>query len=146
MGLRSLSYSIDGIQIILESNGLEVSNQSFDLVDLLTINAVDIYISVNPALSSAQVFISIDGGSTVTAVGSALVLPASFLNSDDGFGMAAGIVSSSSGAVPFSVAWDFLNVTDDQPGVIETMSLIHLYSFFLVLSSKNPCLDHTPLK
>lgn len=118
----STSDSIDGVQIVLEVDDLVTLDQRFDLVDLLTINAVDIYLSVNPSLLSVQVYVSTDGGITVSPIGASISVPPSFFDNNDGFAMATGIISSSTGtsAVPFSAAWDFLNVTIDQPGQIET--------------------------
>ncbi|MBX2848027.1 MAG: hypothetical protein KTR16_06895 [Acidiferrobacterales bacterium] len=118
----SAADAIDGVQIVLEDDGIVTTDMRYDLVDLLTINAVDIYLSVDPSASTVQVYVSTDGGVTVSAVGTSITVPVSFFDDSDGFGMATGIISSSTGstAVPFSAAWDFLNVSIDQPGIIET--------------------------
>jgi len=109
-----------GIAIQLEEAGISTSNQKFDIPDILSANAVDFYISINPALNEAFFFISLDGGQTLLPLGTALTLPSSFLDATDAQGLAVGIIATSFGATeaPFSATWDFINITEDLNGTI----------------------------
>lgn len=108
----------DGIEILLESDD-GIIKERIDVPGLLDGNAVDIFIHIIPTVFQAQVYISTDGGININAIGEAVTLPDSFLDENDDKGMAAGIIATSTGASAFSSIWDFMNVTIDQPGVIE---------------------------
>ena len=111
--------SVDGAEVLLENNG-SVQSARYNIDSLLSGNAVDIYISINPANNTAQPYISIDSGVTTLPLGSPLILPSSFLSSTDNQGMAVGIIGSSFGVdAPFSAIWDFINVLEDKNGVLE---------------------------
>ena len=108
---------IDGLEVLLENEGV-TSATKHDIPNLLDGNAVDIFVSVNPAENTAQPLISIDGGVQLIPLGDPVTLPASFLDSTDNKGMAVGLISTSVGtnAPPFSAAWDFMNITADGDG------------------------------
>ncbi len=110
---------IDGVEVLLENNGL-VQSARYDIENLLSGNAVDMYFSIDPANNTAQPYVSIDNGVNVLPLGNPIVLPTSFLDAADNQGMAVGIISSSFGVgAPFSAIWDFINVLEDQNGVLE---------------------------
>ncbi len=114
---------LGGIEVMLEQNGNPVGKTyGPDVVgNLLNASAVDIFISVNPAQSTAQPYISIDGGSTKVAVGSPVQIPASWLSANDNQGLAVGVISTSIvSQKPFTATWDFIEVKPDQPQQVES--------------------------
>ncbi|MDT0646275.1 malectin domain-containing carbohydrate-binding protein [Zunongwangia sp. F260] len=111
---------LNGIEILVEDNAVP-EKQVYDVADITTNNAVDLYISINPQANTAQVYISLDGGITQQVVGSSVNLPISFLDPTDAKGMAVGFISTSVGAGPaFGATWDFINVTESKLNTLST--------------------------
>lgn len=120
---------IDGAEVLLETDGNTISER-YDVSNLISGNAVDIYISIDPASSTAQPFISTDNGVTILPLGTPIALPASWLEATDNQGMAVGIIASSFGSsAPFSAIWDFINVLEDQNGVLDPVSDTSTFDF-----------------
>jgi len=110
--------TVDGVEILLENAGAN-SGKRYNIPGLLDGNAVDIFISINPSQNTAQPYVSADNSTTLTATGPALSLPSNFLESSDAKGMAVGLIATSFGTGPeFSGIWDFINVTEDRPGIL----------------------------
>lgn len=111
-----------GIKVNFEQNGTASVN-TYNVPGILQAGAVDVYIAVNPTANTAQPYYSIDDGLTINAAGPPITLPAAYLNPADNFGLAVGIIATSNGSgVPFDASWDFLNVTEDQPGVLAALN------------------------
>ncbi|MDE3741493.1 malectin domain-containing carbohydrate-binding protein [Maribacter polysaccharolyticus] len=109
------SDGIDGFEVTVENNGTPTTT-TFDVAGLLEATAVDLYVSIDPTANSAQPFYSLNGGTTVLSLGSAITLPNNFLDPSDNQGMAVGIIATSAGPAPeFTATWDFINITADQP-------------------------------
>ncbi|MEJ1222370.1 PKD domain-containing protein [Sediminicola sp. 1XM1-17] len=107
---------IDGFEVILENGGVVTSQNTFDVPGLIQASSADIYISIDPSLNTAQPYYSIDGGETIMVLGSPINLPASFLDPNDSFGMAVGIIGTSAGpGDEFTATWDFINITENGP-------------------------------
>lgn len=102
-----------GVEVLLEDGG-SASSMTYGpgtTGDLLNASEVDLYLLVDPAAATAQPYVSIDGGTTVTSLGTAVAIPSAWLSSADNQGLAVGIISTSNGpGVEFSASWDFLNV------------------------------------
>ncbi|MFU8832605.1 MAG: choice-of-anchor D domain-containing protein, partial [Wenzhouxiangella sp.] len=80
--------------------------------DILGSDFVDLYLTVDPAVSSvvaSYVIVRDDVRGPRTAVGQPIAMPASWL-SDVANGPAIGIISTSSGADPFPASWSFVEV------------------------------------
>ena len=106
---------IDGFEVVVENAGTPTSN-SFDVANLVSANAVNLYIAVDPSSNMAQPYYSLDGGDTVIALGSAITLPTSFLDPNDTTGMAVGLIATSSTpGNEFSATWDYINILNDGP-------------------------------
>lgn len=121
--LQNGTYSSDttyGVQVLLENNGSITSTQKYNIENIISGNAIDFYVSVNPALNQAQPYLSINGGASITTIGDPIILPSNFLDATDSQGMAVGILSTSIGstAVPYSAIWDYFTITEDQSGVV----------------------------
>lgn len=124
----SVSDDIDGMEVLLEENQA-VSKARYDVPGLLDGNAVDIFINISPSSHVAQPYVSIDGGVNLTALGNPILLPESFLDSSDTAGMAVGLMATSTGSTPFSAIWDFINITEDQSGVVQTSAENNVLNF-----------------
>ena len=109
----------NGIQVLLEEDGVVQSENNFDVENLLSGNAVDFFISVKPSENTALFYVSNNNGQTVTQIGSEIPLPESFLDATDDQGLAVGIIGTSAGGGdPFSAVWDYFLITEDNPGVL----------------------------
>ncbi|MEE8599585.1 putative Ig domain-containing protein [Euzebya tangerina] len=101
-------------QVLLETGGTVDTDLTFDTAvtgDFVAANAVDLYLEVDPAAGTVQARISIDGGTTITDLGTPVAIPAAWLDGADAFGMAVGIISTSNGPGPeFAATWDFINI------------------------------------
>src|SRR5690606_38158077 len=77
--------------------------------------------SIDPVSQTAQPFYSIDSGATLHLLGSPVVLPSGFLDPMDSKGLAVGLISTSravSGSNPFTATWDYIEVYENQNGVL----------------------------
>ncbi len=90
-----------GVDVCLEEQGV-ISCNSYDVAGITAAAGVELFISVDPAANTARSFVSLDGGASVTALGSPLALPVSFLDPNDGRGMAIGMIATSRGSAPNS--------------------------------------------
>ncbi len=113
--------NLSGIAVLLEDQGIISIENKIDIPNILSANNLDIYLTINPSLNTAQPYISLNGGSTIISAGDEVALPASFLDANDNKGLAVGIIASAAGATApeFAAAWDFINITEDLEGVIE---------------------------
>lgn len=110
-----------GLQVLLEDNGVVSHNTAYDITNILNASSIQLYIAVDPASNTAQPFYSIDAGATLTLLGSPITLPNSFLDASDDHGMAVSLISTSrasSGSNPFTATWDYIEVTENQNGVL----------------------------
>ncbi|HMC00682.1 MAG TPA: hypothetical protein VKN14_06570, partial [Flavobacteriaceae bacterium] len=107
-----------GIQILLEDGGIVTHDTKYDITDILSANAVNLYISIDPAANTGQPFYSIDGGLTLNLLGSPISLPTSFLDDSDNQGLAITLISTSRNATEFTATWDFIEVYENQNGVL----------------------------
>ncbi|MGY0392014.1 malectin domain-containing carbohydrate-binding protein [Bizionia sp. KMM 8389] len=110
-----------GLQVLLESNGVITQNSSYDIADIMLSGSVDIYISINPDTNMAQPFYSLNDGESLNLLGPEILLPNNFLDPLDNQGMAAGIISTSRSdttPTPFTATWDFINVYENQDGIV----------------------------
>ncbi|WP_338733296.1 malectin domain-containing carbohydrate-binding protein [Mangrovimonas cancribranchiae] len=112
-----------GIQVLLEDNGVVTSDTKYDITDMLLSGSVYLYASIDPILQTAQPYYSIDGGNTLTLLGSPMTLPASFFDVSDNIGMAVGLISTSRSSTtpnPFTATWDYIEVYENQDGLLTT--------------------------
>ncbi len=102
-----------GFEVVLENNGIS-SISTFDAPGLLQASSVDLYISIDPGLNSAQAFYSLNSGITINPLGSTYELPANFLDPNDNKGLAVGLIGTSgtSGST-YIATWDFIIITED---------------------------------
>ncbi len=109
-----------GIQVVLEENGVinPTNDNIVDITNILDATSIDFYISVNPANNTAQPFYSLDNGITQTTLGSEITLPLNFLDPNDTKGLAISLISTSRNATDFTATWDFIEVSENQNGVI----------------------------
>jgi Malectin domain/Secretion system C-terminal sorting domain len=110
-----------GIQVLLEDQGVITSDNKYDISGILNASSIDLFISIDPSVNTAQPFYSIDNGSTLIILGSPITLPLSFLNSSDNKGLAVGLISTSrsqSSPTPFLATWDLIEVYENQNGVL----------------------------
>ncbi|MEO1029897.1 MAG: kelch repeat-containing protein [Bacteroidota bacterium] len=111
-----------GFEIVLEDNGIS-STSTYDVANLLLATGVDLYISVNPSLNSAQIYYSLDNGINVIALGSPMSLPTSFLDPNDTIGLAVGIIGTSgSSGSSYTATWDYIDITEDSGLQLEAMA------------------------
>ncbi|EGV43296.2 HYR domain-containing protein [Bizionia argentinensis JUB59] len=113
--------TINGLQLVLESNGIITLNSIFDIPDIINSGSINFYISIEPSTGLAQPFYSTDDGETLNLLGSTILLPNEFLDPNDIHGMAVGIISTSRSdntANPFTATWDFIKVYENQNGVV----------------------------
>lgn len=113
---------VSGLQVLLEDNGVVTLDDSYDIPNILNASAVVLYVTIDPSTNSAQPFYSIDNGQTLSLLGSPITLPSSFLDPLDNKGLAVGFIStsrSSSGSNPFTATWDYIEVYENQNGVLE---------------------------
>lgn len=110
--------NVYGMEVLLEDNGT-VTSTTYDVAGIENAAAVEIYISVNPASGTAQPSISLNGGGTVITLGTPVSLPASFLDPNDNQGLAVGIIGTSAGPGDvFGASWDYMTISEDQPGIL----------------------------
>lgn len=103
-----------GIQVLLEQAGVATqANYGAGVTgDVLAAGTVDVYAYVDPAASTVQPRLSIDGGTTIIDLGAPLAMPAAWLAPADDRGLAVGIIATSYGsATPFNATWDLIEVT-----------------------------------
>ena len=115
------SDAINGLQVVLEDNGVVTENMSYNIPNIINSNAIDLYVSIDPASNTAQPFYSIDNGDTLLLLGNAITLPTSFLNATDSQGLAIGLISTSRSEItpnPFTATWDFIEVYENLDGII----------------------------
>ncbi len=115
-----------GIKIYLEEGGIAVSdeppynpdldNDPGTTDDLLGADAVDLYLTCDPANNTVQPFLSTDNGITITPAGNPITVPGSWLDPNDNQALAVGIIATSrSSNDPFSAIWDFITVQEENP-------------------------------
>src|SRR5690606_30870577 len=113
---------ISGLQVLLEDNGVVTLDDSYDIPNILNSSSVVLYVTIDPSSNTAQPFYSINNGQTLSLLGSPITLPSSFLDPLDNKGLAVGFIStsrSSSGANPFTATWDYIEVYENQNGILE---------------------------
>lgn len=113
--------ALNGLQVILEDNGIVSVNESYDIPNILNSSAINLYISIDPVSNTAQPFYSIDDGETLNLLGSPIVLPLSFLDDSDNKGLAVGMISTSRSDTspnPFTATWDYIEVYENLDGVL----------------------------
>ena len=115
-----------GVEVVLEVNGSIVSSTNYGTAtvgNILSSTATDLYLQVDPASLTVQPQMSIDGGANVVSLGSPIAIPASWLDPNDNFGLAMGVISTSFGsATPFDATWDYIDIVFDQPYITQTFA------------------------
>ncbi len=101
-----------GVQFASERNGVFTSDYSGP-ADVLDADHVDLFLRVDPAAGQVRAFVQsrmdgVDG--PVLAAGGATALPTAWLTAETG--LAVGIISTSTGATPFTATWDFMHIAD----------------------------------
>lgn len=113
---------LNGLQLVLETNGVVTLNTTYDVPDIINSGSVDLFISIeDPATGTAQPFYSTDNGETLSLLGPTIILPSNFLDPLDTKGLAVGIISTSRSATtpnPFTATWDYIEAYENQNGVI----------------------------
>ncbi|MCF1191256.1 HYR domain-containing protein [Mangrovimonas sp. AS39] len=112
--------NINGLQVVLEEDGIVTTNYTEDVTDLLTANAIDLYFAIDPATNSAQPYYSLDKGQNLFLFGSPITLPTSFLDPTDNQGLAVGMIGTSRGSDYFAATWDFINIEENESGILST--------------------------
>ncbi len=147
--VMSANGGLSGIQVLLEDAGAVTSNTTYGTGttgDLLSSSGVELYFVVDPAASTVQPQVSIDGGANITDLGAPVTIPSTWLDPLDNQGLALGLISTSFGSgTPFGATWDFLEtsfVPSDNsatfavtPGEILDASTAGTSSFILVNTS-----------
>jgi hypothetical protein len=99
-----------GVEVVKEVND-SATTVAFPTVDMPGPDSVDLYLTVAPSLSAVQAYYRVnDNGTTgpLTAVGSTVSIPSSWLTNSSA-GLAVGIISTSRGNAPsFPATWDFI--------------------------------------
>ncbi|MDF7814857.1 malectin domain-containing carbohydrate-binding protein [Hymenobacter sp. YC55] len=113
-----------GLQIVHENAGVPVTT-NFALPGGLPSTSIDFFFAVNPAAGTVQVKYAINGGSTITNIGSPIQLSGALLAAvQSGKSYAVGLIATSRGASPFGASWDFIYVTADQVTALGTWSTV----------------------
>jgi hypothetical protein len=112
-----------GLQVLLEDNGIVTINNTYDVPGILNAGSVSLYFSIDPATNTAQPFYSIDDGQTLIVLGSPITLPSNFLDSLDTKGLAISMISTARDATgsssnPFTATWDYVEVYENQNGIL----------------------------
>lgn len=109
-----------GAEVVREVNGV-VTHTDYPIGvtgNILASVVVDLYLSVNTNTLTVQPQISVDGGVTLTNLGSPLAIPAGWLNPLDSKGMATGIIATNGiSNTPFAATWDMMEVLSEAPFV-----------------------------
>ncbi|MEM9103536.1 MAG: malectin domain-containing carbohydrate-binding protein [Pseudomonadota bacterium] len=121
---KSSTDNIDGVEVLLEVDGVKNGQSArFNVPGLLDGNAVDLFISIDPAQSTAQLFVSTGSGTAISPIGQSIDLPNKFFDPADNQGLAVGIIATSYGASAdaFSAIWDFINISEDDSGTLKAI-------------------------
>ncbi|MBQ0786757.1 MAG: HYR domain-containing protein, partial [Oceanihabitans sp.] len=115
--------SEQGLQVLMEDNGVVTVNNTYDVSNILNAGSVSLYFSIDPTANTAQPFYSIDDGQTLIILGSPISLPLNFLDATDNKGLAVSFISTSKDASgsfsnPFTATWDFIEVYENQNGIL----------------------------
>jgi uncharacterized protein YfcZ (UPF0381/DUF406 family) len=109
----SANGGLGGIEVMEEVNNNATANAVAD-VTMPGPDAVDLYLTVDPALGTVQEYYKVTTGGVagpLTALNVPIVVPLSWF-SDPAAGLAVGILSTSRGAAPpFAATYDFIAVT-----------------------------------
>ncbi|MCB0996072.1 MAG: PKD domain-containing protein, partial [Acidimicrobiales bacterium] len=95
-----------GIQLVVESGDAVTADVFTPVPGILSANTVSISLDVDPVTGTAQARVGLDGA-TPSDVGPAVTIPTSWFASPT----AAGIISTSGGAAPFTGTWTRFAVT-----------------------------------
>ena len=107
--------NINGIEVVLENNGIPTS-YVFDVPNLLNAVAIDVYLNVNPQQSQVQPYYSINSGEDIFSLGNPIDIPPSYFDLTDNIGLIAGLISTSGTSnTPFIGTWDFISIKEDGP-------------------------------
>ena len=105
-----------GIEVLKEEAAVATFSTQFNAAAigadvLAATSSIELFLAVDPAASTVQPEVSVDGGPTV-ALGAPVPIPASWLDAGDAQGLAVGIISTSTGARHRSshASWDYLDV------------------------------------
>ncbi|RBP29787.1 putative Ig domain-containing protein [Oceanihabitans sediminis] len=120
MNGTSNADTVQGLQVLMEDNGVVTHDTAYDIPGILNAGSVNLYFSVDPAANTAQPFYSIDDGQTLNVLGAPITLPLSFLDATDNIGLAIGMISTSRGATPFTATWDYFEVYENQNGILSS--------------------------
>jgi len=100
-----------GVEVTSESGG--VPTTSMFAANVLSATSVELMLSVDPAAGTVQPRFALNGG-TIQDVGPAISLSGDLLTAvQSDPALAVGVISTSSGATPFTATWDFLQVVGD---------------------------------
>ena len=100
-----------GLEVSDSANNTQYGNADWGGAEILSASAVDLYLEVDPQSLTAQPRVSLDGGTTLFDLGSPLSIPAAWLDPNDNFGMAVGLISTSfNSGETFGATWDFMNI------------------------------------
>ena len=117
--------AVYGLQVLLEDGGVVTSDTKYNVPNILDSSSLDLYASIDPATNTAQPFYSIDDGQTLNLLGSPITLPLNFLDDTDNKGLAVSLISTgrtSGGTDTFTATWDFIEVTENQDGILNVQT------------------------
>jgi hypothetical protein len=101
-----------GIQVVYENAGVPTSSQ-YAITGGIPGSTLDLLLKYDPATNSVQAAYSSNGGA-VTNVGAPVVVGGAVLNALRGTTvLAAGVISTSRGATPFTATWDYIYLNAD---------------------------------
>ena len=101
-----------GIQILHESNGIVIFNNTYPITNILQAGEVDIYLDVDPSNGTVQVKYSTSTNSSLKATaGPAIKVSGPVLNVIQGTpAMAVGLIATSGSSSSFVATWDFIRI------------------------------------
>ncbi|MFN7118381.1 MAG: T9SS type A sorting domain-containing protein, partial [Saprospiraceae bacterium] len=117
--------TVPGFQILYENNGSVANQQQLDVPNLLDVDAIVLYLSVNPVAGTVQAkYSTIENSvpSEVKIIGSTIVLSSKLLDAVRGnytinnkpIALAIGPLATSAGPSPeFGATWDYFRVEQD---------------------------------
>ncbi|TFH23626.1 MAG: hypothetical protein E4H03_05725, partial [Myxococcales bacterium] len=108
-----------GVQFAIETGG-SFTSVAQPSVPMPGPDHVDLFLEVDPAASTVTAYYQTTTGgtpATLTHVGSTQPIPSACITSTS-FGLAVGILSTSTGGTPFPASWDFFEVTGGPAGCV----------------------------
>lgn len=132
-----LVLTTGGFELVMENGGAVVTEQQYTAA-FAGASVIELLLSIDPQAGTIYPRYIIDGGAVVEPVATPIALPAGNLLDAlqaQGQAIAAGIISTSRDAAPFTALWDTFSVTADAPGVIEVTEAVTDFGSYPVNST-----------